>query len=43
MRQDKEPQGRYGIDTQGEFPLVLKVNEQIIDEIIQLAPKAFRA
>lgn len=38
-----DPSDLYGIDTPGEFPLVLKVNEQIIDEIIQLAPKAFRA
>lgn len=38
-----DPSDLYGIDTPGDFPLALKVNEEIIDEIVKLAPKAFRA
>lgn len=31
----------YGLDIPGDFPQALKVTEEIIDEIIKLAPKAF--
>lgn len=36
-----DPSDLYGIDTPGDFPLALKVTEEIIDEIISLAPLAF--
>ena len=36
-----DPSDLYGIDTPGDFPLALKVTEDIIDEIISLAPLAF--
>lgn len=36
-----DPSDLYGIDTPGDFPLALKVTEEIIDEIIALAPLAF--
>lgn len=38
-----DPSDLYGIDTPGDFPLALKVTEEIIDEIIALAPLAFAA
>ena len=38
-----DPSDLYGIDSPGDYPLALKVTEDIIDEIIELAPKAFRA
>lgn len=38
-----DPSDLYGIDTPGDFPRALKVTEEIIDEIISLAPLAFSA
>ncbi|PZO67190.1 MAG: hypothetical protein DI636_10340 [Pelagerythrobacter marensis] len=38
-----DPSDLYGIDTPGELPLALKVTEEIIEEIIALAPLAFTA
>ena len=36
-----DPSDLYGIDLPGDFPLALKVTEEIIDEIIALAPLSF--
>ena len=33
----------YGFKTPGDLPKALEVTEQVIDEIIELAPKAFKA
>ena len=38
-----DPSDLYGIDSPGDYPLALKVTEEIIDEIISLAPLAFTA
>jgi len=36
-----DPSDLYGIDEPGDYPAALRVTEQIIDEIIALAPSAF--
>ncbi|TPG21877.1 hypothetical protein EAH87_04265 [Sphingomonas koreensis] len=36
-----DPSDFYGIDTPGDYPLALRVTEEIIDEITALAPLAF--
>jgi len=36
-----DPSDLYGIDEPGDYPLALNVTEQIIDEIMTLAPRSF--